>query len=73
MSKHYFELYKNYNILCLFHRPSMSKNEDLSNEITEAEYEQHCTQRYKQCSLNLLDLVSHYINDNQTTSFIFNE
>lgn len=42
----------------------MSMSEDLPDEIIEAEREQHCDQRYKQCPVNLLDLASHYVNAN---------
>ncbi|RLU22186.1 hypothetical protein DMN91_006567 [Ooceraea biroi] len=50
------------DILQIIFTPSMSRSENLPNEITEAEQEQHCDQRYKRCSVNPLDLVSHYIN-----------
>jgi len=34
-------------------------NEDLPDEIIEAESEQHCNQRYERCPVNLLDLASY--------------
>ncbi|XP_071556021.1 uncharacterized protein [Temnothorax nylanderi] len=49
------------DILQIIFTPSMSMIEDLPNEIVEAEREQHCDQRYKKCPVNLLDLISHYI------------
>ncbi|XP_072764319.1 uncharacterized protein [Anoplolepis gracilipes] len=52
------------DILQIILAPSTSRSENLPNEIIEAEYEQHCDQRYKKCSINLLDLVSHYISTN---------
>jgi len=42
----------------------MSKSENLPDEFIEAEREQYCDQRYKKCPMNLLDLVSHYVNIN---------
>ncbi|XP_077267319.1 uncharacterized protein LOC143900168 [Temnothorax americanus] len=49
------------DILQIIFTPSMSISEDLPDEIVEAEREQHCDQRYKKCPVNLLDLISHYI------------
>ncbi|KAH0951648.1 hypothetical protein HN011_011229 [Eciton burchellii] len=47
------------DILQIVFTPSMSRNENLPSQITEAEQEQNCNQRYKRCSVNLLDLISH--------------
>ncbi|KYM89667.1 hypothetical protein ALC53_01979 [Atta colombica] len=47
------------DILRIIFTPSMSMNEDLPDEIIEAENEQHCNQRYERCPVNLLDLASY--------------
>ncbi|XP_070172584.1 uncharacterized protein [Polyergus mexicanus] len=52
------------DILQIILAPSTSRSEHLPNEIIEAEYEQHCDQRYEKCSMNPLDLVSHYVSIN---------
>lgn len=39
----------------------MSMSEDLPDEFMEAERERCCDERYKECPVNLLDLISHYI------------
>ncbi|XP_029155491.1 uncharacterized protein LOC114928447 isoform X2 [Nylanderia fulva] len=52
------------DILQIVLTPSTSRSENLPDEIIEAEHEQHCDQRYKKCSVNPLDLISHYISSN---------
>ncbi|XP_011153742.1 uncharacterized protein LOC105191786 [Harpegnathos saltator] len=46
------------DILQIVFTPSSSKDENLPDEITEAEHEQHCDRRYKKCPVNPFDLVS---------------
>lgn len=42
----------------------MSESENLPNEIIEAEKEQYCDQRYQKCTINPLDLISHFVHAN---------
>ncbi|XP_020297652.1 uncharacterized protein LOC109862128 [Pseudomyrmex gracilis] len=48
-------------IILFTYKPFTSRSEELPNEITQAEHEQLCDQRYENCSLNPLDLISHYV------------
>ncbi|XP_014471279.1 PREDICTED: uncharacterized protein LOC106742634 [Dinoponera quadriceps] len=49
------------DILQIVFTPSSSRNENLPDEIVEAEREQHCDRRYKKCPVNPFDLVSSHV------------
>ncbi|XP_032669797.1 uncharacterized protein LOC116843465 isoform X1 [Odontomachus brunneus] len=49
------------DILQIVFTPSSSRDENLPNEIIEAEREQHCDRRYKKCPVNPFDLVSNHV------------
>ncbi|KAK0180194.1 hypothetical protein PV327_005863 [Microctonus hyperodae] len=48
------------DILRVLFVPSSSRNEDLPEDITIAEYEKNCTNYNNKCPMSLLDLISHY-------------
>ncbi|XP_015182760.1 PREDICTED: uncharacterized protein LOC107069729 [Polistes dominula] len=49
------------DIIRILFAPSSSQDENLPNEIIEAEFEENCNRRYKDCAKSLLDIISPFL------------